>query len=37
MGTFQYCASMERTTFAILPYQNKNDRTAASFPMTHKS
>ena len=31
MGTFQDRTSMERVLFAILPYQNKNDRTAAPF------
>ena len=37
MGTFQDRTSMERVLFAIFSYQNKNDRTAAPFAVTHKA
>ena len=37
MGTFQDRTSMERVLFAIFSYQNKNDRTAAPFTVTHNS
>ena len=37
MGTFRDRTSMERVLFAILPCQNKNDRTAAPFTATHNS
>ena len=36
MGTFRDCTSMERVPFAILPYQNKNKRTATRLTVTHK-
>ena len=37
MGTFRDRTSVERIPFAILPHQNKNDRTAAPFTATHKT
>ena len=37
MGTFRDRTSMERVLFAIFPYRNRNDRTAAPFTVTHKS
>ena len=37
MGTFQDRTSMERVLFAaIFSHQNRNDRTAAPFAVTHK-
>ena len=37
MGTFRDRTSMERVLFAIFSHQNRNDRTAAPFTVTHNS
>ena len=37
MGTFQDKISMDRILFAILIHQNKAQRAAIPFPLTHKS
>ena len=37
MRTFRDRIPMERVRFAILPYRNKNDRTAAPFTVRHNS
>ena len=37
VGTFRDRTSMERVPFAILPYRNITDRTAAPFTVKHNS